>query len=141
MTTESPHATDLFGDVTDALNDRDFDRFVELHADDVVVHDHDETLHGVEAAKQQEQRLFAAFPDMHYDVSSVVADGDQVAARWTVTGTHKGEFQGLPSTGKAVEIPAMGAMRVENGRFSEVWLVYDRLGLMEQLCALEPPAV
>lgn len=140
MTTETQHAKDCFEDVVDALNDRDFDRFAETHADDVILHDHDETLHGVEAAVEHQQRLYEAFPDMRYDVESVVAEGDQVTARWTVTGTHEEVFQGLPPTGEAVVIPAMGAMRIEDGKFSEVWLVYDRLGLMEQLGVLEPRA-
>lgn len=140
MTTEPQNARDLFEEVTDALNDRDFDRFGATHAADVILHDHDETLHGVQAAVEHQQRLYEAFPDMRYDIEAVVADGDTVTARWTVTGTHEEEFQGLPPTGAAVEIPAMGVMQLEDGAFSEVWLVYDRLGMLEQLGALEPPA-
>lgn len=140
MTTETQNAKNRFEDVVDALNRRDFDRFIETHSDDVVLHDHNETHHGVEAAVDHQKQLYDAFPDMRYDVKSVVAEGDHVTARWTVTGTHEAEFQGLPPTGEAVEIPAMGVMRIEDGKFSEVWLVYDRLGLMEQLGVLERPA-
>lgn len=139
MTPETQNPTDLFERVVTALNDRDFERFRKTHADDVVLHDHDESLHGIDAVIEHEQRLFEAFPDMRYDVESIVADGNHLMAHWTVTGTHENEFQGLQPTGRDVEIPAMGALTVENGLCSNVRLVYDRFGLMEQLGILESP--
>lgn len=140
MTNPNQNATDRIEEVVEALNARDFDRFAATHADDVVLHDHDETLQGVEAAVAHERALYESFPDMQYDVETTVSEGNVVAARWTVTGTHEGEFQGLPPTGNEVVIPAMGVMTVEDREITEVWLVYDRLGLMEQLGALDPLA-
>ena len=137
MPPETQTARDRFEETLDALNNRDFDRFAATHADDVVLHDHDETHRGVEAAIDQERRLFEAFPDMRYDLESVVAEGDQVSARWTVTGTHEGTFQGIPPTGEEVAIQAMGIMTSGAEGFTEVWLVFDRLGLLEQLGAIE----
>lgn len=140
MTIPNQNAIDRFEEVVEALNARDFDRFAATHADDVVLHDHDETLRGVEAAVAHERALYESFPDMQYHVETTVAEGNVVAARWTVTGTHEGEFQGLPPTGNQVEIQAMGVMTGEDREITEVRLVYDRLGLMEQLGVLEPPA-
>lgn len=137
MPPETQTAKDRIEDTLDALNARDFDRFAATHTDDVVLHDHDEIHRGVEAAIEQERRLFEAFPDMRYELESVVAEGDQVSAHWTVTGTHEGAFQSLPPTGEEVEIQAMGIMTSKAEGFTEVWLVYDRLGLLEQLGAIE----
>lgn len=137
MATTTTGAEDLFREVVDALNAREFDRFEATHATDVVLHDHDETLHGVDAAVAHQRALYDAFPDMRYELESIVAGGDDVAARWTVTGTHEDEFQGIPPTGEAVAIPAMGTATVIDGEITEVWLVYDRLGLMQQLGVIE----
>lgn len=130
---------DLFRQVVDALNERDFDAFAATHATDVVLHDHDEAIHGIEAAIEHEQTLYEAFPDMEYIPDAILADDDKVAARWTVTGTHDGKFQGIPPTGEEIDIQACGILRVENGTIEEVWLTYDRLGLMQQLGVIEPP--
>lgn len=130
---------ELFRRTVESLNERDFDGFAETHTGDVVLHDHDETLRGVEAAVQQEQDLFDAFPNMEYTLEDVLVEGDMLAGRWRVTGTHKGEFHGIPPTGEEVDIPASGICRVEDGKIAEVWLIYDRLGLLQQLGATELP--
>lgn len=123
----------------DALNERDRKAFAETHADDVVLHDHDEETRGVEVAIAHEWEIYDSFPDNHYALEHVVAEDDAVACWWTVTGTHKGEFQGLEPTGKSVRFPASGLFRIEDGKIAEVWLTYDRLGLMQQLGAIQPP--
>ncbi|WP_096391422.1 ester cyclase [Halopenitus persicus] len=130
---------ELFRRVFDALNDRDFDAFADTHADDVVLHDHDEEFHGVEAVTEHEQALYEAFPDMKYTPKVILAEDDRVAARWTATGTHEGELEGIPPTGTEVEFPASGVLRVEDGKITEVWLTYDQLGMLQQLGVVESP--
>lgn len=76
------------------------------------------------------------FPDMQVDVQSVVGDGDQVATRWTVTGTHKEEFFGIPATGKEITVEGMNFYRLQGGRITDVWTQFDGLGMMGQLGAL-----
>lgn len=139
MATATQDTKDLFRQVFDALNDRDFEAFAATHADDVVLHDHDEAIHGVDAAVEHEKALYEAFPDMQYVLEDIVAEGDTAAARWTVTGTHEREFEGIPATNATIEVPASGMVRVEDGEISEVWLVYDRLGIMQQLGVVDPP--
>lgn len=130
---------ELFQRVFDALNDRDFDAFADTHTDDVVLHDHDEVFHGVEEAIEHERTRYDAFPDMEYTPEDILAEENMIAGRWMVTGTHEGEIEGIKPTGETVEFPACGIMRVEEGEIAEVWLTYDRLGMLQQLGVVEPP--
>ena len=139
MATETQDTTDVFRGVVESLNDRDFDRFVELHTEDVVLHDHDEEFHGVNAAVEHEQALYEAFPDMEYTIEDVLTENDRIAGQWRVTGTHEREFEGIPPSDKMIDIPASGIFRVEDGKIAEVWLTYDRLGMLQQLDVIEPP--
>jgi steroid delta-isomerase-like uncharacterized protein len=78
-------------------------------------------------------RLYRAFPDLHITVEDVIAEGDKVVERDTVTGTHQGEYMGLPPTGKSVAYHEIFIMRFVNGRIAEIWGVVDVFSLMKQL--------
>ena len=84
-------------------------------------------------------RLAEAFPDLRLTVEDVVSDGEKVAARVTFRGTHRGEFQGIPPTGKKVAFSSMEFNRVVGGKVEEHWVELDLLGLMQQLGAVPPP--
>jgi len=88
---------------------------------------------GLEVVKQWLTMFAAAFPDGHYTVEDVVAEGDRVVARTTFNGTHKDEMQGIPATGKAVSVPSITIFRLDNGKIAEGWLINDNLGMMQQL--------
>ncbi len=75
----------------------------------------------------------AAFPDGQMTIEDLVAEGDRVVARTTFNGTHQGEMQGIPATGKAVSVSGITIFRLDNGKIAEGWLVNDNLGLMQQL--------
>lgn len=139
MATATQDSEDLFRQTFDALNDREFDAFAATHADDVVLHDHEETIHGIDAVVEHEQTLYEAFPDMEYRLEEIVAEGPIAAARWTVTGTHEREFEGIPPTNATIEVPAQGMVHAEDGAITEVWLTYDRLGIMQQLGVVDAP--
>jgi steroid delta-isomerase-like uncharacterized protein len=85
----------------------------------------------------------AVFPDIHFDVEDMIAEGDKVVSRYTVTGTHQGEFMGIPATGKPVKITTIWIHRLADGRIVEGrdWGEWDRLSLLEQLGALSAPGV
>ena len=68
------------------------------------------------------------------------ADGDTVAVRYTVGGTHSGEYRDVEPTQQRVEWTGMAMYRVEDGNIAEIWIEEDRLGLLEQLEVVEPPA-
>jgi len=77
--------------------------------------------------------LFSAFPDWHWGMRNLVVDGDYIAAHFTVTGTHRGAFQGIEATGRRVTISEFTFYRLENGKFAEVWDLTDMDALMRQI--------
>lgn len=79
------------------------------------------------------RELAAAFPDFHFALDSLIAEGNDVAVRMTGRYTHKGEFLGIPPTGKAISLLKMDVFRFVNGRCVEHWDAADRLGLLQQL--------
>jgi steroid delta-isomerase-like uncharacterized protein len=88
---------------------------------------------GVQALKRVWVVLLRAFPDIHVAVEDVIAEGDRVVTRNTVTGTHQGEFLGLPPTGKSVSYNEIFVVRFADGRIAEIWGVVDALAQMKQL--------
>lgn len=81
----------------------------------------------------------AAFPDLHYTIEDLVAEGDKVVTRWTMRATHTGEFMGMPATGKQVMVGGMQIERIVEGQITEHWRKSDDLGLMQQLGAIPSP--
>jgi predicted ester cyclase len=77
--------------------------------------------------------FYGAVPDVHVTINDMVVEGDKVAVRFTLSGTHKGEFMGAPPTGKKVMIEEIGIIRIVGGKFVESWMRYDTLGFMQQL--------
>ncbi len=80
--------------------------------------------------------VFQAFPDFNLHVDELVAEGDRIAYRMTISGTHRGEFRGMAATGKKFTTSTIGVMRFENGKIAEEWEIYDAMGMMAQLGAL-----
>lgn len=81
----------------------------------------------------------AAFPDMHWEVEEQIAEGDKVATRFTFTGTHRGEFLGIPATGRAVSVWGIVIDVVRDGTFIQSRIIMDTLGLLGQLGATGGP--
>lgn len=130
----------IFGRFHDAMNTGDADVFArtidEIVAPDVLFHTPapmDAT--GPQALKQVWTVLRRAFPDLHVAVEDVIADGDKLAFRNTVTGTHRGDYRGLPPTGKSVKYDEIFIFRFAEGRIAEIWGVVDLLSQMRQLGA------
>ena len=88
---------------------------------------------GPESMRQLITMLSTAFPDMHYAVEELVAEGDTVVARVTVSGTHRGPFQGIPPTGRSIRQAQMHFIRLRDGKAVEHRAVRDDLGVMRQL--------
>lgn len=76
----------------------------------------------------------------HFAIDDVVAEGDRVVVRWTNTGTHVGEFAGIPATGKPFSIVGIDIYRVSEGLLVEHWHVIDQLAMLGQLGLLPEPA-
>ena len=77
-----------------------------------------------------------AFPDLEFVAEDMIAEGDKVAARITVRGTHKGPFLDIAPTGKQVSVNAIDIFRFANGKIVEHWGVMDQMSMMQQLGAI-----
>jgi len=93
---------------------------------------------GSEAMKQNLTFSRNAFPDMHVTVNQIFAEGDWVGVRWTMTGTHKGDFHGIPPTGNTFEMEWASFCRLEDGKGVEVYNFTDSLSFFRQL-GVTPP--
>jgi steroid delta-isomerase-like uncharacterized protein len=80
-----------------------------------------------------------AFPDLNHEIVDLVAERDKVAVRLNVTGTHKGEFQGIPPTGKKLSLDEMGFITIIDGKITEGWISADTMRLMQQIGGIHPP--
>ena len=90
---------------------------------------------GIEGVRAILGAIRAGFPDHDAAVLQMVAEGDLVATHKTFTGTHDGEFFGMPATGKRATIRVMDFVRYEDGKIVEHWNVVDMAGLLAQLTA------
>jgi len=128
----------------DLINAGDIEGFGRQVTEDFVEH---EEVPGIPPTRagvlQYFQALKEAFPDLNMVVEDVIASGDKAVARVLVTGTHKGEFMGMPATGKSVAVKLIDITRFgDDGRAREHWGVVDQLSMMQQLGAIPagPPA-
>jgi steroid delta-isomerase-like uncharacterized protein len=94
---------------------------------------------GPAGIKQASAMYRRAFPDLAMTVDDLLAEGDRVATRWTMRGTHRGPFMGQPPTGKAVEVTGIEIVRIAGRQIVEHWVSADQLGLLQQLGLLPPP--
>ncbi len=96
-------------------------------------------LHGLEeGVKQPVSMQRTAFPDIHFTVEDIIAEGDMVAHRWSAIGTHRGEFMGIPPTDSQVTMTGIVFSRISGGKVVEDWAVSDMLGLLQQLGVVPP---
>lgn len=126
-------AQKLFGE---AVNSGKLHEFDNLMTSDVK--DHDPAPNqgpGPEGFIQFFSKFRKAFPDLEVVVDHMVADDDNVAIAYTVTGTHKGDFQGVPATGKKIKARGMQIARFEDGKIAERWGSSDELGILKQIGA------
>ncbi len=91
---------------------------------------------GAQALKQVWAVLLRAFPDIHVTVEDVIEEGDKIVSRNTVTGTHQGEYRGLPPTGRSITYNEIFIVRFAGGRIAEIWGVVDVFSQMRQLGAI-----
>jgi steroid delta-isomerase-like uncharacterized protein len=93
---------------------------------------------GLDGLKDILRAMRAGFPDIIFSIQEQITEGDKVASRFEWSGTHKGEFLGVPATGRSVKVWGVVIDRLENGRIRDTRIIMDTLGLMAQLGALPP---
>lgn len=94
---------------------------------------------GPESMRQLIRMLRTAFPDLHFTIEELVAEGDTVAGRVIMSGTHQGTFQGIPPTGRSFRQAQMHFVRFRDGKAVEHRAVRDDMGLMQQLGVIPTP--
>ena len=119
----------------EAIDRQDESAVGELVAADLLVHVAGMPDMDLAGWTQMRAMFWGAFPDLRDDFDDMISEGDKVVGRLTLRGTHKAEFQGIPATGKSVEVQAIGIFRVESGKVVEEWAVIDTVGLLQQLGA------
>ena len=118
-------------------NQRRLELAAELFGADFVDHGAPETRRGAEGVAETTRLFLAAFPDFQFEIETMIAEGDQVHVRGTITGTQLGPYAGLPGSGKHARWSAMDDFRFENGKIVERWTERNRIALLKQLGALK----
>jgi steroid delta-isomerase-like uncharacterized protein len=95
--------------------------------------EHPEEVRGLEAFRERIGAFRRAFPDLHVTVDEVLVDGDRVASRTTIRGTHTGDLMGIPATGRTVSVLAVDLAHFRDGRAVERWGGLDMFSLLQQL--------
>ncbi|HLZ72884.1 MAG TPA: ester cyclase [Dehalococcoidia bacterium] len=111
----------------------------ELMTADVVIHQPE--VGGIAGLKAFNTVLRSAFPDWYSTPEELIAEGERVAERWTGRGTQRGEFQGIPATGRQVTVPGVVFYRIRDGKIAEFRGSFDTLSMLQQLGAVPAPAL
>lgn len=105
-----------------------------LVSDDVVTHDGmPGQAPGLKGVKETFRILRTAFPDLKADMQDIIAEGDKVVGRFVVSGTHTGNFMGMPASGKQFSYDEIVIVRFKDGKIVEHWAEMDSMGFMQQL--------
>ncbi len=111
----------------------------ELMAVDAEIHMPTGEVVNLDGLKSFASTFRGSFPDWHSTFEELIAEGDRVAELWTGRGTHRGELQGIPPTGKRVEVPGSVFYRIIEGKIVEFRGQLDMMGMMQQLGAMPSP--
>jgi steroid delta-isomerase-like uncharacterized protein len=93
----------------------------------------------VNGYRQMMSALLDAFPDSRFVVDDVITEGDKVAVRHHMEGTHQAPLQGIPASGQRIRVDAIAIFRIKDEKITEIWLSADFLGLMQQMGAIPIP--
>jgi steroid delta-isomerase-like uncharacterized protein len=93
---------------------------------------------GPEAYKRNVLAFLAGFPDLRWSIEDTIAEKDKVVACWTISGTHKGDYLGIPATNKKVSVEGITIHNVAGGKIMDSYSNWDVLGMMQQLGVVPP---
>lgn len=117
----------FYGDV---INNRNLDAIDEILTEDFR---HDDVELGRDGQRPNVSAFLDAFSDLHNEIAQILAEGDLVAARQVWTGTHDGDFAGVPATNRKVEFGSTAVLQIRDGMIAAAWDRVDVAGLMGQL--------
>jgi steroid delta-isomerase-like uncharacterized protein len=137
MSTEENKA--LIRRLVDSLNQKDVAVLDEICTPDFVFHDPaNPQVRSLEDFKQFFTGMCAAFPDLHFTLEDIIAEGDKVVYRYTLRATHSGSWRGAAPSGKLITVTGTAITRMREGKSAEVWQNTDALGLLQQLGVIPP---
>jgi steroid delta-isomerase-like uncharacterized protein len=125
------NAVGRFNDRADRLG------FLEAYSPDVVLHGYPSGMNGVDGLRRFHGALWDAFPDARIDVDDTIVEGDRVALRYRLTGTHRRAYLGVEPTGLTIDVQGMMVVRVGDGRVTEEWHSPTELSILRQLGAID----
>jgi len=135
LSSEDPKAViAAFGEAIFA--EKNFDALTELMHEDYIQHN-PLVPTGRDGFRTFFEAWFAASPDFSYELRQIVSEGEMVWVHGTYSGTHNGDWLGVPATGKAYAFDAVDIFRIEDGRLAEHWDVLDTHTLFSQLGMIE----
>jgi steroid delta-isomerase-like uncharacterized protein len=107
----------------------------QLYSDDALRSDPNQSkpARGSQEIARYVAEVRAGYPDFKLEIKDKVFEENRLVTHWTCTGTHNGEFQGIPATGKRINISGLALARIENGKVAEEHVYFDRLTMLEQL--------
>ncbi|MFB2771438.1 ester cyclase [Pelatocladus sp. BLCC-F211] len=121
--------------IEEIWNRGNFDLIDLLITDDYIAHDpaSPNIGRGLESLIQRANPYRKAFPDLHITIEEIIAEDDKVVTRWSSSGTHQGDFHGIPPSGKLVTSSGINISRFAKGKIVEEWTNWDIMGLIKQL--------
>ncbi|HUI51415.1 MAG TPA: ester cyclase [Terriglobales bacterium] len=87
---------------------------------------------GPENYRRQVERFLTGLPDLRFDIEDTISEGEKLVVSWTITGTHRGEFLGVPATNRKVSFSGITINHIRSGKIIETTVIWDGLGLLEQ---------
>jgi steroid delta-isomerase-like uncharacterized protein len=126
--------------IEDHWNGKNAAHVDELFTPNAVLHTPDGQLTGLDGATFLLHAYATAFPDFQMTINDMIAEGNQVAVRWTFTGTHHGPLLNIPPTGRRFNVPGgIGIFRLSAGKVEEGYFAWDKFALLQQLGVLPAP--
>ncbi len=120
------------------LNKGNLDMFDTHFASNYVNKTVTNTVNGPAAGKEYFGAFLTSFSNINFEVEEVFGTGDRVVKRWSFTGTHSGEFSGIPATGKTITVRGVSVTRIVDGKIAEELDYMDDLGFLQQLGVIPP---
>lgn len=129
----------LMDGILEGWNTKDWNTLEKYHVQDWIDHTSPPGMNDLNALHGIFNLFTAAFPDLELDIPRAIVDGSSVAYLYTISGTHTGEFMGIPASGKEINIKGMTMLAMEDGKCAQAWGVMDLLSLMQQIGAVPAP--
>lgn len=122
--------------VDEVYNANNLEHLEEFISPDYVNHMEAQEVTGIEGLRGLARDMHAALPDMRHTVHIQLTEGDKEVHRWTITGTHRGDWMGVPASDNEVAIEGLTLVRLEHGKVAEEWTFANSLEMLVQIGAL-----